>query len=50
MLFAWGMQKQGQLGVGEINALFSTPRPISYLQDVMIYNVKIILHLLFISL
>ena len=42
MLFAWGMQKQGQLGIGDMNTPFSTPRPISYLQDVIIYNVNML--------
>lgn len=40
MLFSWGVQKQGQLGVGDIQAQFSTPRPISYLQYMMIYSVS----------
>ena len=40
MMFAWGMQKHAQLGLGDIGSPCSNPRPITYLQDVMIYNVE----------
>jgi len=40
MLFAWGMQRHGQLGIGDIQQPYSTPRPISFLQYVMSYSVK----------
>jgi len=33
------MQKQGQLGLGDVQAANSTPRPISFLQYVMAYSV-----------
>jgi alpha-tubulin suppressor-like RCC1 family protein len=38
VVVAWGMQKQGQLGIGDVASSFSMPRTISYLEDVMIYN------------
>jgi len=38
ILFSWGMQKQGQLGLGDVQYSNSTPRPISFLQYVMAYS------------
>lgn len=38
-LFSWGMQRHAQLGNGDAVTTQSAPRPISYLQDVMIYSV-----------
>jgi len=38
ILFSWGMQKQGQLGLGDMQIPNSTPRPISFLQHVMAYS------------
>ncbi|KAL4472690.1 hypothetical protein ABPG74_018639 [Tetrahymena malaccensis] len=38
MLFAWGMHKHGQLGIGETGQNSSVPRPITYLQDVTTYS------------
>ncbi len=35
------MQKQGQLGLGDMQINNSTPRPISFLQHVMAYSVRI---------
>ena len=43
MLFSWGMQRQGQLGLGNTQPANSTPRPISFLQNAMAYSVLIYL-------
>jgi len=40
ILFSWGIQKQGQLGLGDAQISNSTPRPVSFLQYVMPYSVK----------
>lgn len=40
MLFSWGMHKHHQLGLGDIGANSSPPRPITFLQDMVFYSVK----------
>lgn len=40
MLFAWGMHKHSQLGLGDIGANSTTPKPINYLQDIVFYSVQ----------
>ncbi|EGR28585.1 regulator of chromosome condensation, putative [Ichthyophthirius multifiliis] len=38
MVFAWGMNKHGQLGIGDTGQNSSMARPITYLQDIIAYS------------